>query len=213
MTWSGTCKDGYIEGPGLLEWFDSKGAADGWRKGNFFGGKLEGNGELQTAKGSHYRGHFREGLQSGRGELVFADGTSYVGQFRNGQAEGIVRVLWPNGLRYDGEFKQGKANGRGTVVDPSGASYVGMFKEGRAEGHGTVRRPDGSSFSIEIIEGRCVGTMTPDYTASSSSHKPPDDADSRSSFCATASQTQTSLSFSIHSLSSVILAPDVRDAP
>jgi hypothetical protein len=170
IKWSGVCKNSYLEGPGLLEWFDKNGVADGWRKGSFVRGYLQGAGELQTPKGTHYQGQFRDGLQNGHGTLVFVDGTRYDGDFRDGKADGLGAVLWPNGTRFKGEFKSGKSNGHGTMLDPSGASFDGTFKDGLAVGHGIVQRPDGTKVEVEIGNGgTCVSVRDRQSTNAASS--------------------------------------------
>jgi hypothetical protein len=157
FTWNGACKDGYAEGPGLLEWIDENGVSDGWRKGAFEHGNLQGAGEALTVKGGHYQGQFRDGLADGHGTYVFADGTRYDGEFRDGLAEGSGSLVWPNGTRFDGEFKASRRNGHGTIVEPSGARFEGEFKDDRANGHGTIVWPDGYRFEGEFNKDICGG--------------------------------------------------------
>jgi hypothetical protein len=140
IRWSGSCKDGYGDGPGKLEWINKDAASDGWIKGNFVHGNLQGFGEGHTLKGGHYQGQFRDSLLSGHGTYVFADGTRFDGEFRDGLAEGRGTVVWMDGTRFDGEFKASKRNGHGTIVDPSGARFEGEFKDDRVNGHGTITR-------------------------------------------------------------------------
>jgi hypothetical protein len=161
VRWTGACKDGYGDGPGKLEWIDKSGVSDGWRKGNFVRGNLEGVGEALTVRGSHVNGEFRDGLENGHGILVFVDGTRYDGEFLNGRADGHGTITWPNGARFDGEFRDSKGVGRGTLIDASGARYDGDFKDSRIDGHGTITWPDGTKTEVESKGGLCNNTTTP----------------------------------------------------
>jgi hypothetical protein len=157
IRWSGGCKGGYAEGPGLLEWIDKSGGNDGSMKGTFVHGNLQNVGEAQYVEGGHYKGQFRDSLPNGHGTYVFADGTRYDGEFQYGLAEGHGTIVWPNGTRFEGEFKASKRNGHGIIVGPSGARFEGEFKDDRVSGRGTITWPDGHKFEGDIPEELCSG--------------------------------------------------------
>jgi hypothetical protein len=158
IRWSGACKGGYAEGPGLLEWIDKSGVNDGSIKGTFVHGNLQSLGEAQYVNGGHYTGQFSDSLPNGRGTYVFPSGTRYVGEFRDGLAEGHGTLVWTNGTRFEGEFKASKRNGHGIIVVRSGARFEGEFKDDRAS-RGTITLPDGDRFEGDIQECSGAGEL------------------------------------------------------
>jgi hypothetical protein len=152
---SGPCKNGYGDGYKFLEWFDSAGAADGWMKGEFVHGYLQGAGEFQTAKGTYYRGNFLNSLDDGHGTLVFSDGTRYTGEFVQGHFNGHGTTEWPNGTRYEGDFEHDKRSGYGVVSVRSGARFEGRFKNDEADGRGTIIWSDGTRVDVEVQRVTC----------------------------------------------------------
>jgi hypothetical protein len=157
IRWSGSCTQGYAEGSGRVEWFDVGGKSDGWAQGNFEHGYLQGFGEAQHPKGTHYSGEFRYSQPNGRGKLLFDDGTQCEGLFRDGYQEGLGTIVWPDGKRYEGEFQHSKRNGHGTFIGASGLRVEGTYREGHVEGRATVTWPSGTSYHVEIWSGSCVG--------------------------------------------------------
>jgi hypothetical protein len=101
--WTGACKNGFVEGMGVLEWHRNGKPYERdegqWREGR----QIEGG--AQTWPGGLYNGHFADSLPNGRGVLIV------------------------NGARYDGEFLNGKPNGRGVLSDASGV-YDGAWRDG-----------------------------------------------------------------------------------
>jgi hypothetical protein len=160
VRWNGNCKKGYADGYELVEWFDSTGAADGWMKGDFTHGYLQGAGEFQTAKGTFYRGTIRNSLAHGHGTLVFSDGTRYTGEFVQGHFNGHGTTDWPNGTRYEGEYEHDKRSGYGVVSVRSGTRFEGRFKNDEADGPGTIVWSDGTRLDVELQRIPCDETAS-----------------------------------------------------
>jgi len=103
VNWSGTCKDGFAEGKGFLNWL--RGGKPYERdEGAWHSGRQSGEGS-QTWPGGHYSGQLADGLPHGQGLLV------------SGEAQ------------YNGAFLNGVPNGQGTLINPSG-SYSGSWQGG-----------------------------------------------------------------------------------
>lgn len=98
ITWSGRCKDGFVDGAGTIAWF-SEGKVNGITSGNFKEGKLTGKGYVTLPHA--------------------ADTGVNVGK-RNFD----VRRTWPFGSRLDGEFLEGRLLGDGIITTPQGRSVV-----------------------------------------------------------------------------------------
>ncbi len=107
IRWSGACRDGFAEGPGVLEWAYS-GRPDGRAHGTFLDGRLDG-----------------------RAQVEWRDGRRMDGTFRHGRAEGQGTFVWPDGRRYTGEWRDDRRTGFGTLEYPDGRRYVGHFQRNR----------------------------------------------------------------------------------
>jgi hypothetical protein len=57
VEWSGECVDGYIEGEGILIWYQS-GVVTGRDQGRFENGRLSGHGRVESFQGWSYEGEF-----------------------------------------------------------------------------------------------------------------------------------------------------------
>jgi hypothetical protein len=101
--WTGSCKDGLVEGPGVLEW--QRGDKTYERdEGIWRSGRQTGEGS-QTWPRGQYNGQFADSLPTGSGALTLGDS------------------------RYGGSFLNGKPNGRGVLKNASGV-YDGSWQDG-----------------------------------------------------------------------------------
>src|SRR6185295_17837532 len=113
VRWSGSCRDGLVEGTGTLE--------------ILFGGKLAGR----------YEGPVVAGQLQGHGVMVFGDSDSrYEGDWRASTRHGHGVQTWKDGSRYDGGWKDNKASGSGAFIDRNGNNWVGTWLGG------CLRQPD-----------------------------------------------------------------------
>jgi len=110
VTWSGACKDGFVNGEGVLTFF--------------LGGREH----------SRYQGTLKGGWAEGQGVLQFPDGGKYDGQWAGSQENGIGRRDWPDGSWYAGGWKNGRPHGQGQFRRPDGKIFIGEWVEGVYEG-------------------------------------------------------------------------------
>jgi hypothetical protein len=103
VTWSGSCRDGHAEGPGIVQW-------------------LDGNKTFETDQGE-----WRDGRQAGKGVQSWPTGR-YEGQLADGEPNGQGGLSLQK-LRYEGEFRHGKANGVGVMTEGS-QTVKGTWKDG-----------------------------------------------------------------------------------
>ena len=102
IRWTGACKDGLVEGMGVLEW--QRGGKSYERDEGQWRGGRQINGS-QMWPGGQYDGQFADSLPNGRGVLIFGD------------------------ARYEGMFLSGKPNGKGTMTNASGV-FEGDWTDG-----------------------------------------------------------------------------------
>ena len=102
IRWIGACKDGLVDGVGILEW--QRGGKTYERdEGQWRGGhQISGSQIWPSGK---YDGQFADSLPNGHGILIFGD------------------------ARYEGQFLNGKPNGKGTLISASG-SFEGNWTDG-----------------------------------------------------------------------------------
>lgn len=157
VRWSGQCKAGFAEGPGVLEWRAAgqgalrleatlvRGAVSGQGKlkydqgrysGTLRNGLPHGQGYFEYGgDGGWYEGEVRDGKRHGYGIHLGIDRSSYEGQWQDDYRHGAGRASFALGGSYDGEWRNGKFDGRGTIVYAgSGHRYAGRFAGGRVLG-------------------------------------------------------------------------------
>jgi hypothetical protein len=97
ITWSGHCKDGFVDGAGTVAWF-SEGKINGITSGTFKEGKLIGKGYVTLPHAVY------AGVNVGK---------------RNVE----VRRTWPFGSRLDGEFLDNQLIGDGIITTPNDLTH------------------------------------------------------------------------------------------
>lgn len=105
IEWSGRCKLGYADGPGVVRWF-SGGKPNGMTSGTFREGRLTGRGSVTLP------------------HAVFSRTYIPKGDFRSPR-------VWPFGSRLDGVFSDNKLVGEGIVTEPNGQRTVVIQIDGR----------------------------------------------------------------------------------
>src|SRR5688572_6678528 len=98
--WSGACKDGFIEGPGTLQWFED-GELTAIEQSTFIAGKANGYSKYSDLKRKYaYEGDVLNGLAHGYGESRNIDeGRTLTGEFWEGNAHGLGEMVFANGTR------------------------------------------------------------------------------------------------------------------
>jgi hypothetical protein len=101
--WAGACKDGFVDGRGVLSWL--RGGQPYERdEGEWQGGRQAGDG-TQSWPGGQYKGQLLDSLPHGSGVLALGE------------------------ARYDGAFLNGKPDGTGVLTNASG-TFSGTWRNG-----------------------------------------------------------------------------------
>ncbi|MCR4379063.1 MAG: hypothetical protein NUV50_13335 [Rhodospirillales bacterium] len=152
MTWSGTCLNGHVHGPGRLT------SSHSYFEGTFREGKLQGHAVLDgirmKGEGSlagHFEGEMENGIIHGHGAFdanMMRNGEpmrlSYKGEFNDGVFHGrgdITLEKKTTHLAYRGNFKNGTFDGQGSLTIESEnehITYVGKFKDDAFHGQGVI---------------------------------------------------------------------------
>lgn len=106
-TWTGGCKDGLVDGTGVLQWFQS-GVADEKYEGEMRRGYAEGTGTQSQTDGGRYEGEWKESRQEGEGTYFSADGSVYKGGWKNGKPHGFGTYRTPEGRVMRGQWVDGE---------------------------------------------------------------------------------------------------------
>ncbi|WP_207462041.1 hypothetical protein [Azospirillum sp. SYSU D00513] len=122
VRWSGACRDGWANGPGVLEW-SYAGHYDGRVEGTLLEGRLEGRARVSWRDGRRLDGTFHRGRASGPGVHVWPDGRVYEGEWRDDRRTGTGTLTFPSGNRYVGEFHRNRPTGEGEFVTAEGRRY------------------------------------------------------------------------------------------
>ncbi len=179
VQWSGGCKDGFFDGPGVVTLTHST-AGEKYAvvriEGTFVGGGLNGRALITYADGTRYEGEMRRGQRVGRGRLVkpgigYADVTYQAGgyiEYAEFQYDKDCRCDTP-GARYVGEMFAGKRNGKGIFTLANGDKYEGEWHDDLPRGAGTLTH-GGKKYSSDWLYG-CLqsGSTTYKFLASSCS--------------------------------------------
>ena len=143
IAFSGGCLDGYLDGPGRLQWFIN-GKQVSEQTGTFVRGMMEGAGTKAYPGGTIYTGYFSHGLRSGHGEERDPNGIVTTGEWRDRAVYGPGTRLYKDGTLYKGIFENGAVKGQGSITYPDGRVYVGELFNGPI-GEGRTTWPDGTS--------------------------------------------------------------------
>jgi hypothetical protein len=106
ISWTGGCRNGLAQGPGVLQWF------------------------MDGKPVSRFEGGYRDGLLDGKGVYTFANGARYEGEYADDLRHGRGTMIEPDGTRYEGEWRQGLPNGQGTLKEANGTLVSGTWTNG-----------------------------------------------------------------------------------
>ncbi|XP_076043188.1 alsin-like isoform X2 [Oratosquilla oratoria] len=106
---------------------------DATYKGQWFCGKLHGEGTLEWKDGRRYEGQFRQSIFHGPGrkEVPGSDGVTI----------------------YEGTWVSGKLEGRGVIKYGNKDIYSGFLKDGQPHGHGELKKGQFSSQAASVYTG------------------------------------------------------------
>ena len=128
FTWTGACKDGYVDGEGTMKWVEN-GELGNTYIGQYSRGKEHGAGTfIWLTSGAIYKGGFINGLRGGKGVQTFADGERYDGNWGNDLPNGKGVYLWAKGARYEGDFVNQLMHGYGTLTLRNGRVFSGRWE-------------------------------------------------------------------------------------
>ena len=151
MLYTGSFKDGKMDGNGRMQWADGT-VFDG----DFVDGAISGKGSYQWCDGSTYTGDVVKGLRHGTGTFTCVDMKSYVGEWKNGKRHG-TGILYYDENRlsyYNGEWVNNEKCGQGTRRFPNGNIYEGEWKNNVRNGHGTMFWHNrGEDYKGEWVDG------------------------------------------------------------
>ena len=118
VTWTGGCKDGYVEGKGVLQWFLS-GIADEKYEGEMRAGYADGDGTQVMLDGGRYEGAWSRSKQEGEGTYYAPDGSIYKGAWKNGKPHGFGTYRTPEGRVLRGQWIDGEYQRDDEPSDPN----------------------------------------------------------------------------------------------
>lgn len=151
ITWSGGCRDGFGDGPGVLQWY--RGDKPGSRtEATFVRGAAQGAGRFVATNGATYDGTLAESHPDGFGTMIWPNGDRYDGEWQDGKRTGHGTFTRPNGDRYDGDFVDGKWQGKGLFVNLSAVRYLGDWVSNKRQGEGVAVLPDGGLYRGAFID-------------------------------------------------------------
>lgn len=115
VTWTGECRDGYADGPGVAQWQkDGKPANE--IDGSYVRGSANGKAVVIAPNGARYEGDLVQGELNGKGILTGPDGARYEGYFVHGIREGQGTQVFSDGSRYDGAWENDKPTNPKLIV-------------------------------------------------------------------------------------------------
>lgn len=128
--------------------------------GEWFGGKMQGQGKYSGANGSVFEGVFLKGVMHGAGSARYKSGEVYEGEWARDLPHGKGKLTFSgfkNGKVYEGEWEAGKKKGRGILKWENGDVYDGEWDNDRPHGRGLLTKTDGTKYDGEWKEGRRSG--------------------------------------------------------
>lgn len=84
-------------------------------RGEWYHGKMNGNGTKFEVNGNSYEGEFRRGKRHGQGSMYYQNGDVYTGEWANDVRCGHGELQKQNGDLFVGEYKDDLRNGPGEL--------------------------------------------------------------------------------------------------
>ncbi|XP_066983934.1 alsin isoform X4 [Macrobrachium rosenbergii] len=107
-------------------------------------------------KDATYNGQWFCGKLHGEGTMAWPDGRRYEGQFRQGVYQGLGRLEVPSAggvTVYEGMWKNGKLEGKGIIRYANKDVYIGYLRESQPHGHGELKKGRFSSQAASVYTG------------------------------------------------------------
>lgn len=132
FTWSGSCSEGYCNGYGTIQTYNTNGSKSWKYIGNLRYGKAHGKGKMYRSNGSlMYDGDWENDYVQGYGTQYYSNGDYYVGYFEKDKQSGKGTYYWNDGGYYTGNWSNGRRNGYGKEVLSNGKTSEGYFSNGK----------------------------------------------------------------------------------
>jgi hypothetical protein len=134
QAWSGACRDGLAEGPGVITgvYRTTDGKEHAWR----------------------FDGRVAAGKRVGFGRNAIESLGDFQGQYRGGIANGWGRSGMPNGDVWEGQWRDGKANGLGTYIARDGTRTKARWVDDERVGVNLRQSADGQHWrAMDIPDG------------------------------------------------------------
>jgi hypothetical protein len=116
-----------------------------WYEGDFYKGRMFGNGKATYSNGSIYTGDFYDDMCHGLGKLK-TNNFLYIGTFLYNIIDENGKYIWNDGTTYSGEIKSKKLHGKGILHTQQGHSYDGQWDNNYAHGKGIFYHKNGDRF-------------------------------------------------------------------
>jgi hypothetical protein len=128
--------------------------------GEWFAGKMQGQGKYTGSNGSVFEGIFLKGVMHGPGSAKYKSGEVYEGEWARDLPHGKGKLTFTgfkNGKVYEGEWEAGKKKGRGVLRWENGDVYDGEWDNDRFHGKGLLTKSDGTKYDGEWKDGKRSG--------------------------------------------------------
>lgn len=137
--WKGKCKNGYLNGEGSLNVYDSDGELDYTYKGGMIMGKENGECKLYEDGILHTIGNYKNGIETGEWKAYYKSGKLHtIGNYKNGIETGEWKAYYENGkLQAEGKYENGEQSGEWRVYYESGKlQAIVSYEKGKENGEG-----------------------------------------------------------------------------
>lgn len=158
IKWHGECKDGFVNGVGKCEFFNSETLVYTY-VGNFIKGKISNPITAYYPNGTKFIGEMNNNMFV-KGTYTAADGTTYTCSWKDGKLNGEGTSVDSQGVKYEGVWKDNKRNGKGVLTMPDGSKYIGEWNNNKLNGQVTYIFSDGSKFIGQMENNQINGFGT-----------------------------------------------------
>lgn len=127
VEWSGNCKNGKIDGEGVLKWNDY--TLHGKAKEGF----IEGSMNILYDDGTKFAGNMMKSEISGTGQWIYSSGVVFDVEYSKDLSQQIVkgRYIFPNGNKYEGNFfnERPDESGQAWCADGKNTQFIIVRRE------------------------------------------------------------------------------------
>lgn len=141
----------------------------GFYRGNMVNGRIEGQGDYQSAFNEVFCGNFKQGVLHGEKCFVQdANGDIFHGRYNKGELHGRGVFMANNGDSYDGYWEYGLRHGRGLATTHKEGVYSGYFVNDLRQGKGSL---EFGFRQVQLRDGLKVGKFEGNSNKSSGASK------------------------------------------